>query len=248
MTTRLTKTFDDAKASKTPVLVAYLCVGDPSVEDSVKVALACVAAGADILELGVPFSDPTADGPAIARASQRAIAAGGGLEATLKAAAEIRAQCSVPIVLFGYYNPILVRGEDVTIDDAAKAGVDALLIVDLPLDEGTTLRARAASYSIPIVPLVTPATTPARLEQIRAQGQQKSGFVYYVSVTGVTGVANADLDRAGAAAARTRDVVRMPVVIGFGIDNATKAKAAATGADGIVIGTAIVVRVENAET
>lgn len=248
MTTRLTKTFDDARASKTPVLVAYLCVGDPSVDDSVKVALACVAAGADILELGVPFSDPTADGPAIARASQRAIAAGGGLEATLKAAAAIRARSNVPIVLFGYYNPILVRGEDATVDDAAKAGIDALLIVDLPLDEGAALRARAASHALPIVPLVTPATKPARLEQIRAQGREKSGFVYYVSVTGVTGAANADLARAGAAAAETRKATQMPVVIGFGIDGAAKAKAAVAGADGVVIGTAIVVRVENAES
>ncbi|MGH7328210.1 MAG: tryptophan synthase subunit alpha, partial [Polyangiaceae bacterium] len=184
MTARLAKVFDDARASKKSVLIAYVCVGDPSVEDSVKIALACAQAGADVLELGVPFSDPTADGPAIARASQRAIQAGGGLEATLRAAKEISAQSAVPIVLFGYYNPILVRGETKTVDDAAASGVDALLVVDLPLDEGVDLRARAAAREIPVVPLVTPATLPSRLDQIRALDRKKIGFVYYVSVTG----------------------------------------------------------------
>lgn len=248
MTTRLAKTFDDARASKKSVLIAYVCVGDPSVEASVKIALACANAGADILELGVPFSDPTADGPAIARASQRAIAAGGGIEATLRAAKEIRAQSPVPIVLFGYYNPILVRGEAKTVDDAAAAGVDALLVVDLPLDEGKELRARAASHGIPVVPLVTPATLPSRLEQIRALDRKKIGFVYYVSITGVTGAANANLTKAAGLAASVREAVNAPVVIGFGVDSPEKAKAAVAGADGVVIGTAIVKRVETADS
>lgn len=248
MTARLQKTFDDAAAQKRPVLVAYVCVGDPTVEASVKIALACAAAGADVLELGVPFSDPTADGPAIARASQRAITAGGGLEATLQAAKEIRAASPVPIVLFGYYNPLLVRGEAKSVDDAAAAGVDALLVVDLPLDEGKELRDRAATHDLPIIPLVTPATRPDRLEKIRALDREKTGFVYYVSVTGVTGVANANLEKAAVAAASVRDAVKSPVVIGFGVDSAEKAKAAAAGADGVVIGTAIVRRVENADS
>ncbi|MEO8876272.1 MAG: tryptophan synthase subunit alpha [Polyangiaceae bacterium] len=248
MTERLKKKFDDAAASKTPLLIAYVCVGDPSVESSVKIALACVGAGADILELGVPFSDPTADGPSIARASQRAIAAGGGLEATLRAAKEIRAACDTPIVLFGYYNPILVRGEAKTVDDAAESGVDALLVVDLPLDEGPELRARALARGIPVVPLVTPASAPSRLDKIRALDRAKIGFVYYVSVTGVTGAAHADLGRAGTEAARVRKAVNAPVVVGFGVDSPEKALAASTGADGVVIGTAIVRRVEIADS
>ena len=248
MTDRLDKKFDDAAAKKTPLLVAYVCVGDPDVESSVKIALACVAAGADILELGVPFSDPTADGPAIARASQRAIAAGGGLKATLRAAKEVRAATDTPIVLFGYYNPILVHGEAKTVDEAADAGVDALLIVDLPLDEGKELRERALSRSIPVVPLVTPASTAERLEQIRALDRSQTGFIYYVSVTGVTGTAHADLGRAGTEAARVRGIVNAPVVVGFGVDSAEKAILAAKGADGVVIGTAIVRRVEIADS
>jgi len=248
MTERLRKKFDQAAASKTPLLVAYVCVGDPSVESSVKIALACAAAGADILELGVPFSDPTADGPSIARASQRAIAAGGGLEATLRAAKEIRAACDNPLVLFGYYNPILVRGEAKTVDDAADAGIDALLVVDLPLDEGRELRARALARSVPVVPLVTPASAPARLDQIHALSRNEIGFVYYVSVTGVTGAAHADLGRAGTEAARVREAVNAPVVVGFGVDGPEKAILAANGADGVVIGTAIVRRVEIADS
>jgi tryptophan synthase alpha chain len=248
MTDRLDQKFADAAKSKTPLLVAYICVGDPDIESSVKIALACVKAGADILELGVPFSDPTADGPAIARASQRAIAAGGGLDATLRAAKEVRAQTDAPIVLFGYYNPILVRGESETVDDAAAAGVDALLIVDLPLDEGRELRERALAESIPVIPLVTPASTSERLNRIRALDRKQIGFIYYVSVTGVTGVANADLGRAGGEAAKVRAHVNAPVVVGFGVDNADKAILAAKGADGVVIGTAIVRRVEMAES
>ncbi len=248
MTARLDKKFDEAASNKTPLLVAYVCVGDPDVESSVKIALSCVEAGADILELGVPFSDPTADGPAIARASQRAIAVGGGLEATLGAAKKIRALTDVPIVLFGYYNPILVRGEAKVVDEAADAGIDAFLIVDLPLDEGQDLRQRAIALEIPVIPLVTPASTNERLAEIHALGRAKTGFIYYVSVTGVTGVANADLGRAGIEAARVRDAVAAPVVVGFGVDSAEKAQLAAKGADGVVIGTAIVRRVEVADS
>jgi tryptophan synthase alpha chain len=248
MTARLDKKFDEAASNKTPLLIAYVCVGDPDVESSVKIALSCVEAGADILELGVPFSDPTADGPAIARASQRAIAVGGGLEATLGAAKKIRAATDVPIVLFGYYNPILVRGEAKVVDEAADAGIDAFLIVDLPLDEGKDLRQRAIAREIPVIPLVTPASTNERLAQIHALGRAKTGFIYYVSVTGVTGVANADLGRAGVEAARVRDAVAAPVVVGFGVDSAEKAQLAAKGADGVVIGTAIVRRVEVADS
>jgi len=238
---RLTAVF----ARKKRILVTYLCVGDPSVEESVAIARACVDAGADVLELGVPFSDPTADGPTIARASLRALRAGGGLGATLRAARALRdGGCVAPIVLFGYYNPLFVRGDARAVDDAAAAGVDALLVVDLPSEEGAELRARARERGLAVIPLVAPTSSPARIEAARAE---KPPFVYYVSMTGVTGSADAPLAEAGRAAGALRAQVGVPVVVGFGIDSAAKARAAAAGgADGIVVGTALVKRIEAA--
>ncbi|WP_394820534.1 tryptophan synthase subunit alpha [Pendulispora albinea] len=246
---RLERTFQERNLAGKKTLVAYLCVGDPSVEESVDLALACVAAGADVLELGVPFSDPTADGPAIARASQRAIAAGSGLGATLRAAKAIRAKTNAPLVLFGYYNPLFVRGEERAVDDAADAGVDALLVVDLPLGEGRALRERAKEKNIAVVPLLTPTSSEERVAQARDGSKvYPAGFIYYVSVTGVTGSAAAPLDDASRAAASLRERIGLPAVVGFGIDSAEKARAAAAHADGIVVGTALVRRIEEGAT
>jgi tryptophan synthase alpha chain len=231
-------------------LVAYLCVGDPSVDESVQLARACVRAGADVLELGMPFSDPTADGPAIARASQRAIRAGGGLEATLRAAAAVRAQHpDVGIVLFGYYNPIFVRGEARVAREAAQAGVDALLVVDLPVEESGPLRALALAAGVGVVPLLAPTSSPDRVEAVaRAAAAGGTPFVYYVSVTGVTGSASVDAGGASARAAELRGKLGLPVVVGFGIDSGAKARDAAVGADGVVAGTAIVRAIEDGST
>ena len=242
---RLAATFARAATEKRKVLVAYLCMGDPSEEESV--ALACVEAGADILELGSPFSDPTADGPAIARASQRAIAKGGGLASTLRAAKAIRAKTAAPLVLFGYYNPLFVRGDVRAIDDAADAGIDALLIVDLPLEEGGELRARAAERGVAVVPLVAPTSAAARASQIHAV-RERSGFVYYVSVAGVTGAAAAPLRDASRQAALLREATGLPVVVGFGVDSPEKAREAAMEVDGVVVGTAIVRQIEDGTT
>ena len=159
---RIEELFAARAAERKKVLVAYVCIGDPSVDESIDIALACVDAGADMLELGNPFSDPSADGPSIARASQRAIANGGGLPGTLRAAKAIRAKTSAPIVLFGYYNPLFVRGETRIVDDAAAAGIDALLVVDLPLEEGAALRARAAERGIAVIPLMAPTSGAGR--------------------------------------------------------------------------------------
>ena len=200
---RIADTFARLALTKKKALVAYLFVGDPSVDESIALALGCVRAGADILELGNPFSDPTADGPSIARASQRAIANGGGLDGTLRAARAIRARTGVPIVLFGYYNPLFVRGEARAVDDAADAGVDALLIVDLPAPEGAALRARAAERGVAVVPLVAPTSAAGRAADLKAMGP-RAGFVYYVSVTGVTGSVAAPLDRASGRRLRHR--------------------------------------------
>lgn len=244
---RIEETFARLAAAKRKALVAYLCVGDPSVEESVDLAVACVEAGADILELGVPFSDPTADGPAIARASQRAIAHGGSLSATLRAAKAIRARTTAPIVLFGYYNPLFVRGDARAVADAAEAGVDALLVVDLPPEEGGELRAAAAKHALSIVPLLAPTSSPARVEAAK-RATPPASFVYYVSVTGVTGSQAAPLAVASAEAAAVRKSVGVPVVVGFGIDSPEKARAAGARVDGVVVGTALVLAIEAGKT
>ncbi len=244
---RIEETFARLAKEKRKALVAYLCVGDPSVEESVDLAIACVEAGADILELGVPFSDPTAAGPAIARASQRAIARGGGLSATLRATKAVRARTAAPIVLFGYYNPLFVRGDARAVADAAEAGADALLVVDLPPEEGGELRKAAASKGLSIVPLLAPTSSPARVEAAKRAAPPAS-FVYYVSVTGVSGSQTAPLARASEEAAAVRRAVGVPVVVGFGIDSPEKARAAASLADGVVVGTALVRAIEAGAT
>lgn len=242
---RLAATFARRAAAGEKVLVAYLCVGDPSVDESIQIARAALDGGADVLELGVPFSDPTADGPVIARASQRAIRAGGGLEPTLRAARELRKTTDAPLVVFGYFNPLFVRGEERVVDEAADAGVDALLIVDLPLDEGAVLRARAKERGVAIVPLLAPTSSAARVDAVRALAAEgNAGFVYYVSLTGVTGSAAAPLVEASSVAGKLRERVGIPTVVGFGIDGPEKARAAAAHVDGVVVGTALVRCVE----
>lgn len=249
MSARLDGLFARAEKEKKKVLCAYLCVGDPSLDESVELARACVDAGADMLELGVPFSDPTADGPAIARASQRAIGKGGGLAATIAVAAKLRAACAAPIVLFGYYNPIFVRGEARVVEEAAAAGVDALLVVDLPIEEGAPLRDAAKARGLSVVPLLAPTSSAARITAVkRAAETWPMGFVYYVSVAGVTGAAGVRAGEAGETAARLRRELGLPVVVGFGIDSAEKARAAAEQASGVVVGTALVRAVEDGKT
>lgn len=247
---RFERAFAARAAEGRRALVTYLCVGDPDEAESVELAVACAEAGADVLELGAPFSDPSADGPAIARASERALAKGGGLEATLRVARAVRARTEVPIVLFGYYNPLFVRGEAQAVAAAAAAGVDALLVVDLPVDEADGLRAAAAGVGIGVVPLVAPTSTEARLARIaEAAERYPVPFVYYVSMTGVTGGASAEsvLEEAGARAEAVRAVTGRPTVVGFGIDNAARARAASR-ADGVVVGSAIVRRIEEGES
>ncbi|HTB71610.1 MAG TPA: tryptophan synthase subunit alpha [Polyangiaceae bacterium] len=231
-------------------LVAYLCIGDPSIDESIDLARACVRAGADILELGVPFSDPIADGPVIARASQRSIAAGGGLAASLRAARAIRStDPDVGIVLFGYYNPIVARGEERAVADAAEAGVDALLVVDLPLEDGGDLRALAASRGLGTIPLLAPTSSPERVAALgEASKHSPMPFVYYVSVTGITGTNALQAASAGARAGALRGALGMPVVVGFGIDSREKARDTARQADGVVVGTALVRLVEQGKT
>lgn len=244
---RLEAAFESLARDGKKALVTYLCAGDPSIDETVELAVACAEAGADVLELGVPFSDPTADGPAIARAAARAIAHGGGLSATLRAAKKIRARTGVPIVLFGYYNPIFVMGEQRLCAAAKDAGVDALLVVDLPVEESAGLRAHARAHGLAVVPLLTPTSSEARVASARAAIDAcPAGFVYYVSVAGVTGHAAPPLETASHAAGALRARLRTPVVVGFGIDSPARAREAAAFSDGVVVGTAIVRRIEEA--
>ncbi len=247
----ISKRAQNADPAHRKTLVTYLCCGDPDEAESVDLAVACAEAGADILELGMPFSDPTADGPAIARASQRALRNGGGLDSTLRVARAVRARCAAPIVLFGYYNPLFVRGEEKVVELAAEAGVDAFLVVDLPVDEAASLRALAAKRGLGVVPLVAPTSRPERITKIADVAKQSLvPFVYYVSMMGVTGGAGAIdvLSEAARQAARVRETTARPTVVGFGIDSAAAAKAAADGADGVVVGSAIVRRIEEGTT
>ncbi|HEX6272346.1 MAG TPA: tryptophan synthase subunit alpha, partial [Polyangiaceae bacterium] len=200
-------------SGKKPVLVVYLTVGDPSVDDTLACALAALEAGADVLELGVPFSDPTADGPVIAAAAYRAIHQGGSLRAALGVAEGIRRTRSEPLILFTYYNPIVAFGEEALASEAERVGVDGFLVVDLPPEEGETLRAAARKTGLAMIPLVAPTTGREREPRVLSGA---SGFVYYVSVTGVTG-AKAPLAEAGRDAAALRERARLPVVVGFGI-------------------------------
>ncbi|MCC6903505.1 MAG: tryptophan synthase subunit alpha [Polyangiaceae bacterium] len=235
---RLDQCFAACRAEKRPALVIYLTVGDPSVDDSVACALAALAAGADILELGVPFSDPSADGPVIAAASQRAIRAGGSLRAALEVARRVRLESGAPLVLFSYVNPLIAFGEERLPTALAAAGVDAVLVVDLPPEEGTALRAGLLRESLAVVPLIAPTTDPER-ERLVLDGAR--GFAYYVSATGVTGLGDAPLSTAARRARAIADRSSLPVVVGFGVDGPEKAQLLArAGVDGVVVGSAIV--------
>jgi tryptophan synthase alpha chain len=234
-----------AAKPKKSVLVVYLTVGDPNVEDTVDCALAALEAGADVLELGVPFSDPTADGPVIAAASYRAIHQGGSLRAALSVAETIRKSRSEPLILFTYYNPVVAYGERAVVDAAERAGVDGFLVVDLPPEEGATLRNAAKERGLALVPLVAPTTGRAREPRVLAGA---GGFVYYVSVTGVTG-AKAPLADAARDAAALRERAGLPVVVGFGIRTPDDARTVANaGVDGVVVGTEVVRVVSEAPT
>ncbi|OJY29600.1 MAG: tryptophan synthase subunit alpha [Myxococcales bacterium 68-20] len=248
---RIEDAFARRAAEGKKTLVTYLCIGDPDGDASIDLALACAEEGADILELGCPFSDPSADGLAIARASQRALRRGGGLEETLRVAHAIRERSDVPIVLFGYYNPLFVRGEEDAARVVASAGIDALLVVDLPVDESMPLRTAAANRGLGLVPLVAPTTRPERVVQLGTLAESfPVPFIYYVSMTGVTGGAGGEdvLATAGAEAGRVRDATKRPTVVGFGIDSGARARIAAKDADGVVVGSEIVRRIERGTT
>ena len=237
---RLRAAFDRAAAEKRAALVAYLTFGDPDPQRSIDVVEAVCRAGADVVELGVPFSDPSADGPSIQRAMERALAAGGSIGGALDAVAELRRRgVTTPIVLFGYYNPIFVMGQEAFAARAAAAGVDAVLTVDLPIDELAELATPLAAQGVSVIPLVAPTSTPERIARL---GAVAAPFVYYITLTGVTGSrAAAPVDPARLDLIRS--AAKAPVAVGFGIRTPADAARFSAIADGVVVGTAIVDRV-----
>ncbi|HET6610890.1 MAG TPA: tryptophan synthase subunit alpha [Kofleriaceae bacterium] len=234
-----------AGAENRAALVAYLTFGDPTPEATVDIILAAHRAGADIIELGVPFSDPSADGPVIQRAMERALARGADLDGALACTKRVReAGCDVPIVLFGYYNPIFVRGPERFARDAAAAGIDAVLTVDLPVDELGELADFVAGEGIGVVPLVAPTTS---VDRARAAAPLLPPFAYYISMTGITGAGFAGLAGGETRVAAIRDATSAPVAVGFGIKTAADAARVAAYADGVVVGSAIVAAIEDNE-
>ncbi|HEY1545084.1 MAG TPA: tryptophan synthase subunit alpha [Xanthobacteraceae bacterium] len=238
MTTRIDRRFAALKKQGRAALVTFTMAGDPDHETSLAIAKALPAAGADLIELGMPFTDPMADGPAIQAAGVRALAAGARMTKTLALVRAFReGDDETPIVLMGYYNPIYIYGVDEFLTDARAAGVDGLIVVDLPPEEDEELCLPALKAGLNFIRLATPTTDDKRLPAVLAN---TSGFVYYVSVAGITGSAAPDPKRVTEAVARIKRHTALPVAVGFGVRTAQSAAAIARGADGVVVGSALV--------
>ncbi|NKN39167.1 tryptophan synthase subunit alpha [Agrobacterium sp. a22-2] len=238
MTARMDKRFADLKAAGRPALVTYFMGGDPDYETSLAIMKALPEAGADVIELGMPFSDPMADGPAIQLAGQRALKSGQTLVKTLQLAREFRkSDQDTPIVMMGYYNPIYVFGVERFLDEALEAGIDGLIIVDLPPEMDDELCLPARKRDINFIRLATPTTDDKRLPMVL---RNTSGFVYYVSMNGITGSALPDPARVSGAVGRIKKHTDLPICVGFGVKTAEHARLIGANADGVVVGTAIV--------
>jgi tryptophan synthase alpha chain len=236
--TRIDKRFADLRREGRAALVTFLTAGDPDPETSLTILRALPAAGADVVELGMPFTDPMADGPAIQMSSQRALKAGATLQKTLDMVRAFRkADAATPIVLMGYYNSIYIYGVDRFLAAAKSAGVDGLIVVDLPPEEDEELCLPALKAGLNFIRLATPTTDDKRLPAVLAN---TSGFVYYVSITGITGAAAPDPGKVTGAVARIKRHTKLPVAVGFGVRTAAQAAAIASGADGVVVGSALV--------
>ena len=238
MTTRIDARFAELKQQGRSAFVTFLMAGDPDPATSLEVIKALPKSGADMIEIGMPFTDPMADGPSIQAAGLRALKAGMTLKKTLDLVRGFRKDDNTtPIVLMGYYNPIYIYGVDKFLADARTAGVDGLIIVDLPPEEDEELCLPAMKAGLNFIRLATPTTDDKRLPAVLAN---TSGFVYYVAVTGITGAAAADSSTAGAAVARIKRHTKLPICVGFGIRTPETARAIASCADGAVVGTALV--------
>ncbi|MGO8373668.1 tryptophan synthase subunit alpha [Rhizobium ruizarguesonis] len=246
MTARMDKRFAELKAEGRPALVTYFMGGDPDYDTSLGIMKALPEAGSDIIELGMPFSDPMADGPAIQLAGQRALKGGQTLKKTLQLAADFRkTNDATPIVMMGYYNPIYIYGVEKFLDDALGAGIDGLIVVDLPPEMDDELCIPAIRKGINFIRLATPTTDEKRLPKVL---KNTSGFVYYVSMNGITGSALPDPSLVSGAVERIKQHTNLPVCVGFGVKTAEHAKVIGGSADGVVVGTAIVNQVATSLT
>lgn len=239
--TRIDAKFAELKAANKKAFVSYIMAGDPDFDTSLEIVRGLPAAGVDIIELGVPFTDPMADGTTIQLAGQRALEGGMTLSRTLELALRFRENDdTTPIVLMGYYNPIYSRGVDKFLVDARAAGIDGLIVVDLPPEEDSELCIPAQAAGLNFIRLATPTTDDARLPRVM---QNTSGFVYYVSINGITGAAEAQATNVGPEVARIQAASGLPVIVGFGVNTPEKAEAIASVSDGAVVGSAIVAKI-----
>lgn len=235
---RIDRRFKSLRNEGRAALVTFMTAGDPDYDTSLAALKALPEAGVDIIEIGMPFTDPMADGPAIQLAAQRALKGGQTLKRTLELVRAFReSDADTPIILMGYYNPIYIYGVDRFLIDAKAAGVDGLIVVDLPPEEDQELCLPALKAGIAFIRLATPTTDATRLPSVLAN---TSGFVYYVSITGVTGTAVPDFDAVAASVDRIKHHTDLPVVVGFGVRTGEHAAAIARGADGVVVGSAVV--------
>ncbi len=238
MTTRIDKRFSELRSEGRAALVTFLMCGDPDLDTSLALIRALPGAGADVIEIGMPFTDPMADGPSIQAAGLRALKAGGSMIRTLEVVTAFRQENDhTPIVLMGYYNPIYVYGVERFLKDAKAAGVDGLIVVDLPPEEDAELCIPALGAGLNFIRLATPTTDDKRLPKVLTN---TSGFVYYVSITGVTGAATPDYSKVSQAVRRIKAHTDLPVAVGFGVKNAQTAQSIAAHADGVVVGSALI--------
>jgi len=243
MTTRMEKRFALCKAEGRAALVTFLMAGDPYPKTSLDLIKALPQAGADVIEIGMPFTDPMADGPSIQAAGLRALAAGMSLTKTLDLVRAFRkADTDTPIVLMGYFNPIYVRGVEKFLGEAKEAGVDGLIVVDLPPEEDDELCLPALAAGLHFIRLATPTTDDKRLPKVLTN---TSGFLYYVSITGITGAATPDYSKVAQAVHRIKAQTQLPVAVGFGVKNAQTAASLAAHADGVVVGSALIDALKN---
>jgi tryptophan synthase alpha chain len=234
---RIENKFKSLRANDEKALIVYLTAGDPSLNVTKQLIFALEKAGVDILEIGVPFSDPTADGPVIQAASQRSLKSGTTLDGVLKMVAEVRKVSEIPIVLFGYFNPIFAYGVKKFAHASSTAGVDGVLVVDLPYEEAKELRTYTDAVGIDFISLIAPTTDKARLKKIAADA---TGFLYYISITGITGTAAPKIDNIETEVEKVRKVTKLPIAVGFGISKPQQAREIGRFADGVVIGSAVV--------
>lgn len=236
-TGRIPALFADYRARGRKVLSPYFTAGYPTPAETVGLLERMVRAGADLIELGVPFSDPLADGPTIQRSTQRALEAGASLATTLEALAEFRARHETPVVLFSYLNPVMAHGVERFLDDAVAAGADGLLITDLPVGANPELEATFENSPLSFIRLIAPTSQPKRIREIARRAQ---GFIYYISRTGVTGESQTLRDELTRELAALREATTVPILVGFGISSADQASAVAREVDGVVIGSALI--------